>query len=222
MSTQIRAVVFDMDGVLIDAREWHYLALNRALALLGYEISRYDHLSTYDGLPTRRKLQMLTVEQGLPQELHSFLNALKQQYTMESVATQCKPIFQHEYALARLKSMGYALGCASNSIRHTMEEMLGRAQLLGYLDATISNEDVEKPKPDPGMYLMAMSRLGVQPEETLVVEDNENGIRAATDAGAHVMVVGSPEDVLLDAILARIASCEAGTATTDATLERAA
>ncbi len=49
----IKAVVFDMDGVLIDAREWHYEALNRALGLFGYEITRYDHLSTYDGLPTR-------------------------------------------------------------------------------------------------------------------------------------------------------------------------
>ena len=62
----IKAVVFDMDGVLIDAREWHYEALNKALKLFGYEITRYDHLSTYDGLPTRVKLQMLTVERGLP------------------------------------------------------------------------------------------------------------------------------------------------------------
>jgi beta-phosphoglucomutase len=204
----IEAVVFDMDGVLIDAREWHYLALNRALGLLGYEISRYDHLNTYDGLPTRRKLQMLTVERGLPAELHSFLNGLKQQYTMEHVATECRPVFQHEYALARLKAMGYQLGCASNSIRRTIEEMLGRAQLLDYMDVLMSNEDVERGKPDPEIYLLAMSRLGVLPENTLVVEDNENGIQAARAAGAHVMVVGGPEDVTLDAILACIRSTE--------------
>ena len=54
--TKIKAIVFDMDGVLIDAKEWHYEALNRALGLFGYGISRYDHLSRYDGLPTRRKL----------------------------------------------------------------------------------------------------------------------------------------------------------------------
>ena len=95
MSSHVKAVVFDMDGVLIDAREWHYEALNRALGLLGYEISRYEHLSSYDGLPTKRKLQMLTVERGLPAELHGFLNSLKQQYTLETVATRCKPVFQH-------------------------------------------------------------------------------------------------------------------------------
>jgi beta-phosphoglucomutase len=52
----IKAVVFDMDGVLIEAKDWHYEALNRALKLFGYEISRYEHLTTFDGLPTRRKL----------------------------------------------------------------------------------------------------------------------------------------------------------------------
>lgn len=201
---EIRAVVFDMDGVLIDAREWHYEALNRALALLGYEISRYEHLTTYDGLPTARKLQMLTVERGLPVQLHGFLNSLKQQYTLELVATRCRPVFHHEYALARLKQAGYSLGVASNSVRRTVHEMMERSDLLRHLDVVISNEDVERAKPHPDMYLKAMRRLSVSPDETLIVEDNDNGVRAATAAGAHVMVVDRPDDVTLDAIQARI------------------
>jgi HAD superfamily hydrolase (TIGR01509 family) len=208
VSTPIKAVVFDMDGVLIDAREWHYEALNRALALLGYEITRYEHLSTYDGLPTKQKLQMLTVEHGLPQELHGFMNALKQQYTLEFVATRCKPVFQHQYALARLAQAGYKLGVASNSVRRTVEEMMERSDLLRYLDVIVSNEDVAKGKPDPEMYVKAMATLGVEPHEVVVVEDNENGVRAATAAGAHVLVVGGPEDVTLDAIQGRIAAAE--------------
>ncbi len=206
MSHEIKAVVFDMDGVLIDAREWHYEALNRALGLLGYEITRYEHLSTFDGLPTRRKLQMLTLERGLPAELHSFVNSLKQQFTLEFVATRCKPVFQHQYALAKLKEAGYALGVASNSVRRTIDEMMERSDLMRYLDVVVSNEDVTKGKPDPEMYIKAMADLGVRPEETVVVEDNENGVKAATAAGAHVLVVDGPEDVALDAILARIAS----------------
>ena len=62
MNRKIKAVIFDMDGVLIDAKEWHYEALNKALDLFGMEISRYDHLVTYDGLPTLMKLQMLSLE----------------------------------------------------------------------------------------------------------------------------------------------------------------
>lgn len=208
MNHQIKAVVFDMDGVLIDAREWHYESLNRALGLLGYEITRYEHLTSYDGLPTKRKLRMLSVERGLPEELHGFLNSLKQQYTLEMVATSCKPVFHHQYALSQLKAAGYSLGVASNSVRRTVEEMMERSDLLRYLDVMISNEDVSRPKPDPEMYLAAMDRLGVRPEEMVIVEDNENGVKAATAAGAHVLVVEGPDDVTLDAIRSRIALAE--------------
>ena len=64
--TEIRAVVFDMDGVLIDAREWHYEALNEALELFGFTIDRESHLTRFDGLPTRDKLKALSQEKGLP------------------------------------------------------------------------------------------------------------------------------------------------------------
>ena len=64
----IKAIIFDMDGVLIEAKDWHYEALNKALSLFGYEISRYDHLVTYDGLPTSKKLEMLSMERGLPRK----------------------------------------------------------------------------------------------------------------------------------------------------------
>ena len=111
---KIKAVIFDMDGVLIDAKEWHYEALNRALGLFGYTITRYDHLVTYDGLPTRKKLEMLSREQNLPTELHSFINEMKQRYTMEIVHSKCKPVFSKEYAMSRLKADGYKIGVASN------------------------------------------------------------------------------------------------------------
>ena len=209
---RIEAVVFDVDGVLIDAREWHYEALNRALDLLGYSISRYDHISTYDGLSTRQKLEMLSTERGLPRALHDFLNELKQRYTMEVVHARCNPVFQHEFALANLRSAGYRLGVASNSVRQTVEVMMERSQLAQYLDVTVSNEDVPRPKPDPEIYLVALARLGVAPEQALVVEDNDYGVAAATAAGANVMVVTSPLEVTSDRVMARIRAIEGGSA----------
>lgn len=200
----IRAVIFDMDGVLIDAREWHYEALNRALALFGQAISRFDHLSTYDGLPTRRKLEMLSIERGLPQALHGFLNELKQRYTMEIVHARCKPTFQHEYALSRLQREGYRLGVASNSVSRTVATMMDNSGLRPYLDVLVSNEDVTHGKPDPEMYLVAMQRLDVTAEQTLVVEDNEHGIAAARAAGAHILVVQEPGDVTYSRIAAAV------------------
>ncbi len=196
----IKAIIFDMDGVLIDARDWHYEALNRALGLVGFEISRFDHLSTYDGLPTRRKLEMLSVERGLPPKLHGFLNEMKQVYTMELVHARCKPTFQHEFALSKLKASGYGIAVASNSVRRTVEVMMEASNLSRYVDHTLSNEDVTTPKPAPEIYEKAIELLGVQPGEALVVEDNDNGVRAARAAGAHVMVVESPLDVTYDGI----------------------
>lgn len=191
----IKAIVFDMDGVLIEAKDWHYEALNKALRLFGYEISRVDHLATYDGLPTSRKLQMLSIERGLPVELHEFINEMKQQYTMEIVQTQCKPSFIHEYALSKLKSEGYKLGVASNSIRSTIDVMMQKSCLYGYFDVMLSADDVINPKPNPEIYETAIQRLGLDPGEVLIVEDNENGIKAARGSGAHVLVVEHVDDV---------------------------
>lgn len=207
---KIKAVIFDMDGVLIDAKEWHFEALNRALGLFGFTIDRYDHLFTYDGLPTRKKLAMLTKEHGLPEPLHAVINDLKQIYTMELVYSKCKPLFQHQYAFSRLKSDGLKLGVASNSIRNTVEVMMSRSGLNAYLDAMMSNEDVVHAKPDPEIYLKSMRRLGVSPTETLIVEDNDHGIKAAESAGAHVMKVASVHEVEYGRIRQNISKMEAG------------
>lgn len=207
---QIKAVIFDMDGVLIDAREWHYEALNRALGLFGYSVTRYDHLVTFDGLPTRKKLEMLTRERGLPRALHAFVNDLKQRYTTELVHTSCKPIFHHEYALSSLRARGYKMAVASNSIRATIDLMMEKSNLAKYLEFTLSNQDVVEGKPDPEIYLACIARLGLQPTECLIVEDNEHGVLAATRSGAHVLRVANPTDVNLDNILARIESLETG------------
>lgn len=184
-----------MDGVLIDAKDWHYDALNKALRLFGFEISRFEHETTYDGLPTRDKLKILTEEKGLPSSLHAFINELKQQYTMEMVYNLCRPKFHHEYALSKLSNEGYLLAVASNSIRNSVSIMMELSSLKKYLQFFISNEDVSKGKPDPEMYNLAIKKLGLLPGDCLIIEDNENGLRAAYASGAHVLKVDSVEDV---------------------------
>jgi len=205
---KIKAVIFDMDGVLIEAKEWHYESLNAALSLFGAEISRYDHLVTFDGLPTKKKLQMLSLEGGFPYKLHEFVNDLKQQYTMEVVYAKCKPVFQHQFALSKLKAEGYKLALGSNSVRKTVEIMMEKSGLSQYLDLLISNQDVEKGKPDPEMYIKAMKGLGCKPQECLIVEDNDNGVKAAIASGAHLLKVESPADVHYYNIKKRIEELE--------------
>lgn len=193
--SKIRAILFDMDGVLIEAKDWHYEALNKALRLFGMEISRMEHLTTFDGLPTKDKLKMLSLEKGLPLGLHDFINELKQQYTMDLVYSLCKPRFHHEYALSKLKEEGYKMAVCSNSVRNTIEVMMQKASLEMYLDFYISNEDVKKGKPDPEMYNKAIERMRLHPKECMIVEDNENGIKAARASGTNVMIVDEVSEV---------------------------
>lgn len=208
MSTRIAAVLFDMDGVLIDAREWHYEALNRALAVFGLNISRYDHLVTFDGLPTSKKLHMMSAERGLPVQLHALIGQVKQQYTEELIQIHCRPQFARQFALSRLKTLGYRLAVCSNSIRNTVEMMLARAELLPHIEFFLSNQDVARSKPEPDIYRAAIERMGLLPAQCLVVEDNHNGVAAAHAAGAHVLQVGGVEEVNLDNILGAIARIE--------------
>lgn len=203
----IKAVLFDMDGVLIDAKDWHYEALNKALGLFGIEISRYDHLHTFDGLPTKVKLQMLSERYYLPEELHPFINELKQGFTKDMVYEKCHPMFHHEYALSKLHAEGYKIAVCSNSIRQTIELMMEQANLMEYIDLIVSNEDVHKAKPDPEMYCTAIKKFGLNPEECVVVEDNPNGIQAGKSSGASVLEVATVYDVNYENITRKIKEC---------------
>tara|TARA_Y100001968_G_scaffold319218_1_gene350443 strand:+ start:693 stop:1325 length:633 start_codon:yes stop_codon:yes gene_type:complete len=195
MSKKIKAIIFDMDGVLIDAKEWHYDALNQALEIFGEKIERSEHLSSFDGLPTRSKLDLLSKSGRIPIHLHEFINELKQAFTMEITAVRCKPRFIHQYALSMLKLDGYKLALASNSVIKTINTMMELASLSEYLEFSLSNEDVNNPKPSPEIYIKAIGKLNLNAKEVVVVEDNKNGIEAAKAAGTNVLEVESTNEV---------------------------
>ena len=102
------------------------------------------------------------------------------------------------------------MAVASNSVRKTVEMMMERSNLISYLDFFLSNQDVKKGKPDPEIYNVAISKLGLRPDECLIVEDNQNGIRAAKAAGGHVMQVDTVYDVNYANIKEHIAMAERG------------
>ena len=197
---RIDAILFDMDGVLIDARPLHYEALNAALSPFGLEISHDAHLANFDGLSTRQKLVILSETRGLPHGLHGLINQFKQKLTLEKIPTHCRPEFHHRYLLARLKRDGYRLAMCSNSVRQSVNEMIRSADLENYFELTLSNEDIKHPKPDPEIYLTAAKRLNVQPDRCLVVEDNQNGIQSAKAAGMHVLEVADPDAVTYERV----------------------
>jgi HAD superfamily hydrolase (TIGR01509 family) len=206
---RIDAVIFDMDGVLIDARHLHYEALNAALSPFGLEISHDAHLANFDGLSTRQKLAILSETRGLPHGLHTLINELKQKFTLAKIPAHCRPVFHHRYLLARLGREGYRLALCSNSVRRSVDEMIRSADLESFFALTLSNEDIKNPKPAPEIYLSAAARLNVQPDRCLVVEDNGNGIEAARAAGMHVLEVADPDDVTYERVAEALKSIAA-------------
>ena len=171
-----KAVVFDMDGVLIDARDWHYEALNSALRAFGIEISHEEHLEKFNGLSTRQKLKHLTDTRNLPAELHVMISDTKQNRTLRIAAEKCYPNTQHLILLDRLRNKEVMIGVYTNSIRETAEAMLKYAGILSKIDVLITNHDVINPKPDPEGYLLVCEKLCIEPEDALVVEDGKYGI----------------------------------------------
>jgi HAD superfamily hydrolase (TIGR01509 family) len=195
----IKLIVFDLDGVLVEARDFHYEALNRALASFDekYIISREEHLSTYDGLNTSKKLWLLSQSKGLSLDIHKEVWQKKQKFTHDIIKEKIHP-YRHErlyYMLKELKNNGYKIYCASNSIRSSVKLMLLKAGYLEHIDEYFSNEDVKSPKPHSEIYLKCMLKAGVNPKECLVVEDSHIGRKAAHESGAHVLGVQGLEDV---------------------------
>jgi len=205
----IKHIIFDLDGVLVDAREIHYEALNLALEDIDpiYSISREEHLSTYDGLPTRKKLEMLTIQKGLSPDSHNLVWKKKQEKTLE-VIDRMDPDVRMRNVLRILKNDGYSVHVCSNSIKSTIKMMLVRRELIEFVDEIFSNEDVRKPKPNPEIYLHSIIKAGVSPKETLIVEDSHIGRKAAIESGSHLHGVRNPDDVQIEDILNHIKKIE--------------
>ena len=189
----IKLIVFDLDGVLVEAKKIHYETLNKALGE-EFAIDWNEHLAVYDGLKTNQKLNMLTERRGLPINRHKQVWEDKQKYTLEALRT-LQPNPQLQVCMDMLIQDGYKLAVCSNSIRKTVLTVLSKFDIIDRFDLILSNEDVTNSKPHPEMYWKAMSMLNCLPEETFIVEDSPYGLLAAARSKAHVIRVASPKDI---------------------------
>ena len=196
-----KLVIFDLDGVLIDSRDMHYEALNRALSNVDekYVIDREEHLSVYDGLPTSRKLNLLTERKGLPVDKHQQVWEDKQVETLNIFGK-----LDHDYELMhyfkQLKDKGYQVAVASNSIRNTVKLVLLKLGLLEFIDYYMSNEDVHRNKPFPEMYWNCMTACNALPKDTVILEDSHIGRQGALDSGSHLIAIENRDHLNQDKI----------------------
>ena len=200
----IKLILFDLDGVLIDAKEIHYLALNDALGK-DYAISISDHRNLYDGRKTYEKLALLTERVGLPVELHQKIFDEKQRLTMV-LMQDLEPIEEIKLLFQELEARGYMIGVCSNSIRRTVLTALAKTGLIEHCALILSNEDVKNSKPHPEIYWKAMSMMGCLPEETMIIEDSPPGLLAAARSKASYIRVESPNETTREKILPNLVS----------------
>ena len=205
---KLKLIIFDLDGVLVEAKNIHYDALNEALGKK-YEISWNEHLSTYDGLKTTQKLEMLTERNDLPIEQHEVIWETKQLITLEKLK-QLKPNQTLIELMSSLVVDGFKIAVCSNSIRKTCLTVLSKLGIIEFMDFVISNEDVKNSKPHPEMYWKAISMMSCLPEETLIVEDSPYGLLAAARSKSHILRVKNTKETNLDNVQSKIKQIEMG------------
>jgi len=203
----IKLIIFDLDGVLVEAKNIHYEALNKALGK--YAINWNEHLSIYDGLKTSQKLDMLTKNKGLPTTSHSKIWEAKQHHTLKMLK-ELKPSTPLQLVMSALIEDGYKLAVASNSIRKTVVTVLAKLGIIEFMDLIISNEDVLNSKPHPEMYWQAISKMKCLPEETLIVEDSPYGLLAAARSKSYILRVKNPQEVTYKNISKKLTQIQMG------------
>ncbi len=193
--------VFDLDGVLVDSKEIHYLSLNQALEQVDpkYIINEEDQRTTFEGLTTNQKLRILTDTRGLPEHYYDQIWKSKQEKSI-SFFNMLKKDEELIKIFTEIKNNNIKLAVASNSIKKTLEACLTSLGVLSLVDFYISNEDGISPKPSPDMYNVCMNKLGASKNTTTVFEDSYTGRTAAILSGARLVTIKNRSDLTVTKI----------------------
>jgi HAD superfamily hydrolase (TIGR01509 family) len=193
--------IFDLDGVLVEACDWHRDALNEALLeTCNFIISEEEHKSIFNGIPTSKKLNILSERGLVPWENHKQINDLKQEKTIE-IIQRCA-VTRHEKIemISAIKDAGHVVCCYTNSIRKTASLMLRKTGIESMFDYILTNQDVSEPKPDPEGYLFIMEKFGFDKKDTFIIEDSPKGMLAAISSGGNLIKVNNADEVDINII----------------------
>ena len=185
----IRAVIFDMDGVLVDSERAYRSCVSEYFEKLGYPLTD-DELDVMAGASVAKSYELLSVGgSARPKDL-----ALRWRYRPREFYEQTGQV---DYAaimfegvpetIAGLSERGYRLAIASSSPRDVINHVLEVCGVSGYFELVTSGADFEESKPNPAIYLHTLDALGLSAEECRVVEDSDYGITAAVRAGITVI-----------------------------------
>lgn len=184
-----RAVVFDMDGVLISSEEvWDEVREGLA-AELGGRWSPRAHRDMM-GMSTGEWTSYMHAEVGVPLTPPQFRDEVVERLIARY--REHPPVIPGAVDAVRALAGRLPLGLASSSTRSLIDAVLDLAGVAACFRVTVSSEEVSRGKPAPDVYLEALARLGVAPGDAVAVEDSGGGIRAAEAAGMHVIAIPNP------------------------------
>lgn len=187
---EIRAVVFDLDGVLLDSEPLHFRAARRVFAERGKVLTEAEY-RLWIGRGTSDTWTAWKAEYRFAEEV-SELIARDEEARREEIRRGVDPI-PEAAALARdLAARSLPLAIASSSTLETIDAELAAVGLSEIFPLRVSGEEVERGKPAPDIYLRAAERLGLPPRACLAIEDSPAGVRAASAAGLTCIAVPTP------------------------------
>ena len=201
----IKGLIFDLDGVLVDTKDLHFMALNKALKKSNAKniISYNDHVNIYDGLPTGEKIRILNQKKIIGKKMNKVVMMNKQKFTLQLLKKKIR-YNKDIYNIFSKMSKKYKLAIATNAVNETLNICVDILKIRKFCSYLISNENVSTPKPHPEIYLRCLINLGLKPKETLIIEDSHYGRISAQDSGCNLMPVKSLNDVTLDNITKHI------------------
>lgn len=192
----IKAIIFDLDGVLIDSNYIHYETFIKAVQHINKDIyySYDEHNTLFNSMTSKNKVKILIQQGLLKNEDIDIIYEKKQELTHEAFDT-LQPNVQLISLFQQLIKLKYRLFCCSNSNTINIKLILTKLGLIDYFVMILGNNDVIDPKPSPEIYNTIMSLENIQPNETLILEDSLIGLEAAYSSKAHVLEIKNVNDV---------------------------
>lgn len=185
----MKAVIFDMDGVIINSEPLHQKVEREIVEELGGKL-RDDEVASFVGATDYSMWSTIKEKFNLELSVEELIEIKKERFIKEIDEIELVPNFMN--FMLSLHKKGYLMAIASSNNRRIVDTIVNRFQLYKYMKSVISGEEVRRSKPDPEIFLTAAKKMNVKPSDCIVIEDAYNGVKAAKAAGMKCIGLKNP------------------------------
>ncbi|HOK79940.1 MAG TPA: HAD family phosphatase [bacterium] len=196
----IKAVIFDLDGVIFDSEILHQIAWEQIFDGYGIKLEQKDYASGI-GISDKDFLEKLKKDKKIPENISADTLIAEKRKKLLQLSKNGAKLMPGAAEFINVMSKDYVLAVASNSDINFIKNLLESSKLMTYFAVVLGYQDISNPKPAPDIYLKCAEKLRLLPEECAVIEDSPTGIRAAKNAGMTCIAITSllPETMLSEA-----------------------